>query len=56
MKAAAAWVGTGKFQQQVNQVLNSYVIIGSNNNMAAATNARAGNHMDQGVQPQGGGQ
>jgi len=37
-------IATGQFEQQVGQVLNSYVIIGSNNNVAAAANAQAGNH------------
>jgi hypothetical protein len=47
-------IATHTFQQQANQVLNSYVIIGSNNNMAAAPNAQAGNLPDQGRQSQGG--
>jgi hypothetical protein len=35
-------ISTKKFEQQVSQVLNSYVIIGSNNNMTAAENSQAG--------------
>ncbi|HEV2639915.1 MAG TPA: hypothetical protein VGX23_32580 [Actinocrinis sp.] len=37
-------IATHQFQQQVSQVLNSYVIIGDNNNMAASPNAQAGDH------------
>jgi hypothetical protein len=36
-------ISTHQFEQQVSQVLNSYVIIGSNNNMTAAPNSQAGN-------------
>jgi hypothetical protein len=36
-------ISTQQFEQQVSQVLNSYVIIGSNNNMTAAPNSQAGN-------------
>ena len=41
-------IATRVFEQQVNQVLNSYVIIGSNN-MAAGQNSQAGeNNMQAG--------
>ena len=36
-------IATHQFERQVGQVLNSYVIIGSNNNVAAAANSQAGN-------------
>jgi hypothetical protein len=35
-------ISTARFEQQVSQVLNSYVIIGSNNNLAAGANSQAG--------------
>jgi hypothetical protein len=44
-------IATQQFEQQVNQVLNSYVIIGSNNNMTAAPNSQAGNN-NTGMAPQ----
>ena len=40
-------IATRAFEQQVNQVLNSYVIIGSNNNMAAGQNSQAGDNNTQ---------